>query len=67
MLWAAGVGLAAYAFGGEAARLTGRMSWIFLVVAAVGAVAGVLFVRKHERRLANEAERELPGPIDELG
>ncbi len=67
VVWAVGVGLIAYIFGREAAHLAGRIGWVFLGAAAVGLVAGVAFVRKHEKRLEDEAERELPGPIERLG
>ena len=64
-MWAAAVGLAAYSFGEAASRLAGAVGWVFLGVAVVGLVAGGAFLRKHEQRLEDEAERALPGPLDD--
>jgi membrane protein DedA with SNARE-associated domain len=65
VVWAAAVGLAAYVFGEAASRLAGVVGWVFLGVAVVGLVAGGAFLRKHEKRLEDEAERAMPGPIDQ--
>jgi membrane protein DedA with SNARE-associated domain len=65
VVWAAGVGLAAYSFGEAASRFAGVIGWVFLGVAVVGLVAGGAFLRKHEKRLEDEAERALPGPLDQ--
>jgi membrane protein DedA with SNARE-associated domain len=66
IVWATAVGLGAYFSGEEAARLTGAMGWVFLAAAAVGLAAAIAFIRKHEHRLEDEAERALPGPLDEV-
>jgi membrane protein DedA with SNARE-associated domain len=67
VVWATAVGLAAYEFGEQASRLAGVIGWVFFGMAAVGLVAGGAFVRRHEKRLEDEAERALPGPIDGPG
>ena len=66
IVWATAIGLGAYYSGEEAGRLTGAVGWVFLAVAAAAVVAAVVFIKKHERRLEDEAERALPGPLDEL-
>lgn len=66
VVWAAVVGMAAYFFGEAASRFAGVLGWIFLGVAVIALVAGGAFLRKHEKRLEDEAERALPGPIDRL-
>jgi membrane protein DedA with SNARE-associated domain len=65
VVWAAAVGLAAYFFGEAASRFAGVIGWVFLGVAVVGLVAGGAFLRKHEKRLEDEAERAMPGPLDD--
>jgi membrane protein DedA with SNARE-associated domain len=66
IVWATAVGLGGYFSGKEASRLTGAVGWVFLAVAAAGMVAAVMFIKRHERRLEDEAERALPGPIEEV-
>ena len=61
--WAAGVSALAFHAGEAASRLTGVIGWIVLGAAVIAIVAGLVFVTKHERRLLDEAERALPGPI----
>jgi membrane protein DedA with SNARE-associated domain len=64
ILWAAVVGLLAYTGGEQAARLSGAARWVALGLGVAALVAGVLFVRRHEKRLEDEAERAIPGPLD---
>ncbi len=66
IVWATAVGLAAYFSGEEASRLTGAVGWAFLAVTVALLVAAARFLKKHERHLEDEAERALPGPLDEL-
>jgi hypothetical protein len=37
---------------------------VFLVLAVLLIIAGILIVRRNEQRLEDEAERALPGPLD---
>lgn len=61
--WATFYGLAAYAAGNEFERLSGPIGAVTTVLAAAVLVGGLLFLRRHEQSLADEAERRLPGPI----
>ena len=61
--WAAFYGVAAYLLGDEVKRLSSRISVVMLVLAVVAIAAGVVFLRRREKALAEEAERHFPGPI----
>lgn len=63
--WASSVGLTAYLLGDEAAHLTSAVSHGVLAAASVGLVIAMVLLRRNERRLEDEAERALPGPIDQ--
>jgi membrane protein DedA with SNARE-associated domain len=63
LAWSAVVGLGGYAFGASIQRLSGPIDLVLLVLALAGAVAGFLFLRRHEERLLAEADRTLPGPL----
>ena len=63
IVWAGGYGIAAYAFGEQ---LTNALHKAGVALAFVGAAVVIaLFVgaRQYERRLEDEAERALPGPL----
>ncbi len=66
VVWATVIGVVAYNFGEEASRVTGPVGWALLAAAVLAVALGVAFVRKHERRLEDEAERALPGPLDAI-
>jgi hypothetical protein len=52
-------------FVGEALhRLAGVLGIGFGVVAAAAMIAGWVFLKRHETRLADAAERALPGPLE---
>lgn len=59
IVWAVVYGLGAYELGQRAASLVRPVGRVLVAGAAAAAVVGVLFVRKHEQRLEDEAEREL--------
>ena len=64
ILWATIYGTAAYLLG---TRITTLSKPVDLVLAAIGiltVVGGILFLRKNERRLEEEAERAMPGPLE---
>lgn len=65
--WATFYGLAAYAAGNEFERVSGPIGAVTTVVALVALVAGLVFLRRHEQSLADEAERHWPGPLTEPG
>jgi membrane protein DedA with SNARE-associated domain len=65
IVWSAAVGLAAYFVGGAVQRLGGPVDIALGVAGAAIVVAGFVYVRREESRLAERAERALPGPLDE--
>jgi membrane protein DedA with SNARE-associated domain len=63
IVWSSLYGGGAYLFGREAHRILGPVG-VALGVAALGLVVmGFVFVRRHETRLEDAAERALPGPL----
>jgi len=65
ILWATIFGLAGYALGDNVQRLTGPIGIASIGVAALLIVAGLVVLARNERRLEAEAERAMPGPLDE--
>lgn len=65
ILWAIIFGLAGYALGDNVQRLTGPIGIASIGVAALLIVAGLVVLARNERRLEKEAERAMPGPLDE--
>ncbi len=61
VLWAAGYGFLAYSLGQTLSRFTGPLNLVLLGGTAAAAGGGVLFVRRHEQRLEDRAERALSG------
>ena len=67
IVWACAYGIAAYTLG---ERLTNVLSDVGIVLGigvAALVIAGLLLLRKYEQRLADEAERALPGPLHGFG
>jgi membrane protein DedA with SNARE-associated domain len=64
IVWATLYGVGGYLLGDNIHRLTGPVGVIFLVLAALLILAGLLFLRQNEQRLEEEAERALPGPLE---
>jgi membrane protein DedA with SNARE-associated domain len=65
IVWATLYGLAAYLLGDNIHRLTGTVSLVLIVLAVCVILWFLFFLRRNERRLEEEAERALPGPLDE--
>jgi len=63
IVWAGGFGVAAYAFGDKLADTLSEAGIVLGVAAAAGVIAAFVVARKYERRLEDEAERALPGPL----
>jgi len=61
VLWAAGYGLGAEALGDTLKHVAGPLAIGLGAIVACGVVAGILFVRHHERRLMNRALRRAQG------
>jgi len=63
VVWASLMGLAAYLFGHTIRELAEPAALVLFAAAVLTAIAGLIFVRHHERALIAEAERALPGPV----
>src|SRR5438270_9455762 len=64
IIWATLYGLVGYFLGDNVHRLTGPMGPITLTLGLLITIASLVFVRRNERRLEEEAERALPCPLD---
>ena len=64
IVWAILYGLGGYFLGDNIHRLTGPIGPITIVLAVLLMLAGIVIVRRNEQRLADEAERASPGPLD---
>ena len=64
IVWATLYGLGGYLLGDNIHRLVGPVGIAFLVLAVLLILAGIVIVRRNEQRLEDEAERDLPGPLD---
>src|SRR2546425_11958020 len=64
IVWATLYGLGGYFLGDNVHRLTGTIGTITIVLAAILIIGFLLFLRRNEQRLEEEAERALPGSLD---
>jgi membrane protein DedA with SNARE-associated domain len=64
IVWATLYGLGGYFLGDNIHRLVGPVGIVFLVLAVLLILAGIILVRRNEERLEDEAELALPGPLD---
>lgn len=62
--WATLYGLAGYVLGNNVDRLTGPIGPITITLGLLIIIATLIYVRRNERRLEEQAEHALPGPID---
>jgi len=65
VVWATIFGLGGYLLGDSVHRLGGPIGIAGVALAVLAAGAALVFLRRNERRLADEAERALPGPLDD--
>jgi membrane protein DedA with SNARE-associated domain len=65
ILWATLFGLGGYILGNNVHRFAGTFGIVTVVLAVIILVAFFAFLRNNEERLEDEAERALPGPIDD--
>ncbi len=63
-VWATVYGLGGYFLGDNVHRLTGPVGIVTIVLAVCLIIAFLLFLRRNEHRLEDEAERALPGSLD---
>src|SRR5229473_4986481 len=63
IVWATLYGLGGYLLGNNVHRLTGPVGTVALVLAVLVIIAFLVFLRRNEHRLEEEAERALPGPL----
>ncbi len=63
IVWATLFGLGGYLLGDNVHRLTGPVGIILVVLAVLVIIAFLVFLRRNEHRLEEEAERALPGPL----
>ncbi len=64
IIWATLYGLGGYFLGNNVHRLTGPIGLITIALGLLITIAFLVFVRRNERRLEEEAEQTLPGPLD---
>ena len=64
IVWATFYGLGGYLLGDNIHRLVGPLGIVLLVLAVLLIIVGLIVVRRNESRLADEAERALPGPLE---
>jgi len=64
IIWATVYGLGGYFLGDNVHRLTGPIGPITFALGLLITIASLIFVRRNERRLEEEAEHALPGPLD---
>jgi membrane protein DedA with SNARE-associated domain len=62
--WATFWGTVAYLLGNEIDRLSKPVDIGFGVLGVITLLAGIVFIRSHEKRLEAVAERALPGPLE---
>jgi membrane protein DedA with SNARE-associated domain len=65
ILWATLYGMGGYLLGDTVHRLTGPLGIIAVGVGLLMLLTFLLFVRRNEQRLEDEAERALPGSLDD--
>ena len=64
IVWATIFGLGGYFLGDRVHLLTGPVGIVALVLAVIFLIGFFIFLRHNEKRLEDEAERALPGPLD---
>jgi len=65
IVWATIFGLGGYFLGDRIHQLTGPVGIVAVVLAAIILIAFFIFLQRNEKRLEDEAERALPGPLDD--
>ena len=63
IIWATAYGLGGYLLGNNIQCFTGPIGIITAALAIIVMLAFLLFFHRHEKRLEDEAEQALPGPL----
>ncbi|MGH7225672.1 MAG: DedA family protein, partial [Gemmataceae bacterium] len=66
IVWSSFYGIGAYLIGKQVRHIAGPLGIAFGIIALVLIVAGFIFLHRNEKRLKEEAERALPGPLRAL-
>ena len=66
VVWATAIGVAGYALGRRVHELVGTVGRVLLVVAIALLLVIGWFLKRHAKALEDRAERELPGPIEDV-
>jgi membrane protein DedA with SNARE-associated domain len=64
IVWATLYGVGGYFLGENVHRLVGPLGILFVVLAVLLLIGFLFYLRRNERRLEDEAEQALPGPLD---
>jgi membrane protein DedA with SNARE-associated domain len=65
ILWATIYGLAGYIFGNSIEQLAGTIGKATVALAVIAIVVFLILIGRHQRRWEEEAERALPGPLED--
>jgi membrane protein DedA with SNARE-associated domain len=65
IIWATLYGLGGYILGENIHRLTGPIGLSMMVLGLLTTITSLVYVRRNEQRLEEEAEHAFPGPLDE--
>jgi len=63
VVWSTIFGVGAYVFGAAIHSVSKPLAISFAIAAAGAIIVGLIFMRRHEHELENEADRALPGPL----
>jgi membrane protein DedA with SNARE-associated domain len=63
IVWASAVGLGAYFFGRQFARVLGPFTLVAFALATITLVLGYIYLSRHQAELEAKAELALPGPL----
>jgi membrane protein DedA with SNARE-associated domain len=67
IVWSVVYGVAAFYLGTQLERLSRPLSIVLGILAVAAILAFMLFMRRNQRKLEDEAERALPGPLEAPG
>lgn len=65
IVWATMYGIAGYALGNNVHKLEGPVGYVTIALAAIILIGFAIFLKRNEKRLEEEADKALPGSIDD--